>query len=162
MPTPATARLLPIVPLDDEREPTTAELLAVSHEHTQDLLAANLRLEHRVAELEADKKSLTSRTRTMEAVLIAIRPRTEEFPIAPVAVGVYGQGSTVDRIVIAAQTCEALGDVAMIRYVRNAANAIVGAEVASLPSVIEDGDECDPGFRLLSRIAVRGGRSVVG
>jgi hypothetical protein len=160
MPSTATARPFPIIPLDDEREPTITELLAVSHEHNQALLRDNTLLQRRIDALEQDNRSLRSRTRTMEAALLAIRPRAEEFQAEPVLVGVYGQGAIVEQIVVGAQTCEALGDVPIVRFLRTTGGAIAGVELAYLPGVIEDDDGAfDPTYRVLALLASSGARA---
>jgi hypothetical protein len=154
----ATVLSLPIVSAPDpEREPTTAELLAVSHEHNQVLHAANRLLQRRIDVLERDNRSLRSRTRVMEAALLNIRPRAQDITPAPVVVGVYGQGTTVERIIDDARTCEALGDVPLIRFLRNTSSVIIGVELAYLPGVIEDDDGAfDPTYRVLALLATSG------
>jgi hypothetical protein len=107
--------------------------------------------------LRQDIASLSARTRTMTAALLAIRPRAEDITPEPIVVGVFGQGQTVAQIVTAAQTSEALGDVPAIRFLRDAENEIVGLELAAIPSVdpIDDG-AFDPTFRVLALLASEG------
>lgn len=111
-----------------------------------DLIAENTKLRR-------DVKSLSSRTRAMEAALTAIRPRASELPVAPVVVGTWATGDLVSEVVRAAQTTEALGDVPAIRFVRNFSGVVVGIEVAAIPVASDVGDEFDPTFRALAQLA---------
>lgn len=121
----------------------------VPADHVHDLIAT-------VARLERDNKSLVSRTRAMEAALSALRPRAQDLPTRPAVVGVFGQGQTVAQIVAAAQTTEALGSQAAIRFVRNAHGSIVGVEIDSLSGPEDDDADdgaFDPTFRMLALLA---------
>lgn len=73
-------------------------------------------------------------------------------------VGVFGRGDTVERIVRAAQTAEALGQVPALRFLRDVRGEINGVEMAILerPQTAAE-EEFDAGFRVLAQMAVTGG-----
>ena len=118
----------------------------VSVEHVLDLIAAN-------AALERELKSSRARARTM------FRALNEQSGRTLAAVGVFGRGQTVERVVRAAQIAESLGEVPAIRFLRDERGDINGVEIALLERAepAAAGEEYEAGFRLLAQMAVSAG-----
>jgi hypothetical protein len=116
------------VDADLNRPPTVPELLRERSSLTD-----------QVAQLERDLCSLRVRNRAL------INARNEMAPSMNV-VGTFPKRQTVERIIGAAQTCEELGAVPAIRFVRNLAQEIIGIELAVLTDEVR---LIDDGFRVL-------------
>lgn len=111
------------------------------------LLRDRSELSDQVAELERDLRSLRVRNRAL------INARHDMTPAMSI-VGTFPKGQTVERIIGAAKTCELLGSVPAIRFVRNLAQEIVGIELAVL---VDAAHPIDDGF---AHLVALGGMAV--
>jgi hypothetical protein len=161
------ARPFPIIPLDDEREPTEAEIMALHHQHNLDLVTRCSTLERKIALLERDLRSARVRNSTLVA---GLRRATE----APTLLGqstvngvltlVYSNG----RILRHEPTCIESAD--SVEYSHRWVEAVapetplaVANEALAEPTSDDDDDTddgaFDPTFRALAVMALAGARA---
>ena len=114
----------------------------------RDLIAQRQQLRDRIEQLERNTRSLVARNRAL------IKARNDLTPVM-YSVGTFNAAQSMERAIRAAQTCEALGVVPAVRFVRNEANDITGIELVAMT---ETPDVIDDGFRMLAAI---GGMAVV-
>ena len=130
------------------RPSADADLAELTRPRTvSELLHERVTFTDRIDQLERDLRSLRVRNRAL------INARHDLAP-AMAVVGTFAKGQSVERILGAANTCELLGAVPAIRFVRNLALEIIGIELAILADGAPPVDDCFRGLVSLGGMAV--------